>query len=255
MKTSLEWHAYFKSNLKKERIDWTLRPAITETELSKLLKSIQAWQLGETSDGSNLLKATRAYAANTRDPCYVSAMELFIKEEQKHGNNLGHYLDIIGKPRIRKNWGDSLFRKMRHIKASMEMWTLAVIIVESAAQVFYQSLKDATNCTLLKQVCTDILIDEAAHIQFQSERMERIFSTKAGSWKRIAFYCYGIFYFATALVVWLPHRNVFRAGGNSFFDYFRKMHFKYTKTLGRLPCPQPAQDHAIGLRYPNKSSC
>jgi hypothetical protein len=35
----------------------------------------------------------------------------------------------------------------------METWTLAVIVVESAAQIFYQSLKDATGCRLLKQIC------------------------------------------------------------------------------------------------------
>jgi hypothetical protein len=53
----------------------------------------------------------------------------------------------------------------------MELWTVAVIIVESTAQIFYQALKDATKCTLLKQICTDILIDEAYHITFQTERL------------------------------------------------------------------------------------
>lgn len=56
----------------------------------------------------------------------------------------------------------------------MELWTLIVLIVESTAQIFYQALKDATNCPLLKQVCTDILIDEAHHITFQTERLALI---------------------------------------------------------------------------------
>jgi hypothetical protein len=45
-------------------------------------------------------------------------------EEQKHGANLGRYLDGIGKKRIQKDWGDTLFRKVRHLNTSMESWTL-----------------------------------------------------------------------------------------------------------------------------------
>lgn len=234
MKSSHEWLLYFDNNLKQQRINWETQSSITLQEKWNIVTSIQAWQLGETSDGKNLINAATKYANRLNDDFYVDAIKLFIKEEQKHGENLGKYLDAIHYPRIKKNWGDSLFRKVRGLNTSMEWWTLAVINVECTAQVYYQALKDATNCSLLKQICTDILIDEAPHIQFQKERMEIIIAAKP-YWQRIiANQFYRLFFYSTALLVWFAHKEVFKAGGVHFIKYLNKMTSKYKKTLGRL---------------------
>jgi len=234
MKTSIQWVDYFKKNLGVNRVDWTQSPVITEKEIRVILKSLQAWQLGETSDGNHLLNATRKYAEAIGDGYYVRAVELFIQEEQKHGRNLGRYLDLIHKPRIQKNWGDTIFRKIRYYNSSMEWWTLAVIAVESAAQIFYQSLKDATHCPLLQQICTDILIDERQHLRFQQERLSILFQTKTIAARNLAYRFYQFFFLMTSCVVWLAHRKLFRAGGNGFRKYMAKMKFKSEKTIGRL---------------------
>lgn len=234
MKTSADWATHFGENLKIQRVDWDTEITLTPTERKAILKSLQAWQLGETSDGSHLLKAARNYANKTNDMIYPLAVELFIKEEQKHGNNLGRYLDLIGEKRVQKDWGDSLFRKVRYHNNSMELWTLAVITVESTAQIFYQSLKDATDCPLLKQICTDILIDEAAHIEFQQQRMQTIYCATKPMSRLARYWAYKCFYYGTISVVWLAHRKVFAAGGVGFLRYFRKMRFKFRKTFGKL---------------------
>jgi len=238
MKNSADWVAHFGENLKIERVNWDTKIDLTAVERRAILKSLQAWQLGETSDGSHLLKAARRYADKTHDMIYPLAVELFIKEEQKHGNNLGRYLDLIDEPRVSKDWGDSLFRKVRYHNNSMELWTLAVITVESTAQIFYQSLKDATRCPLLKQICTDILIDEAAHIEFQQQRMQTIYNATHPVTRLARFLAYKCFYYATISVVWFAHRKVFQAGGVGFFRYFRKMRFKFSKTFGKLRSPE-----------------
>ncbi len=234
MKTSKQWYDYFQANLEVKRINWNQPALLTANELNNILSSLQAWQLGETSDGSNLLRAGALYAQKMDDPFYVKALELFIKEEQKHGNNLGLFLDAIHQPRIKKNWGDSLFRKIRHLNTSMQWWTIAVITVESAAQIFYQSLKDATNSTLLKEICTDILIDEAPHIQFQQERLLNIFKSKNSFERMLAYNWYKIFYFSTSMVVWFAHKKLFKAGNNNFTRYHKKMTLKFYKTIGKL---------------------
>jgi diacylglycerol kinase len=234
MQTSKNWLQYFSKNLQQKRIDWSIQPAITNEALKPILKSIQAWQLGETSDGSNLINACTCYAKKINDPYYIDAMRLFIKEEQKHGNNLGLYLDLIGKPRIKKNWGDSLFRKARHINTSMQWWTQAVITVESAAQIFYQCLKDATDCKLLQQICTDILIDEAPHIRFQQERFQAIYNKKRKINRLLSMLFYKLFFYCTSMVVWLAHKKLFMAGGINFKKYNMKMTMKYNKTIGSL---------------------
>ncbi|QJD98111.1 ferritin-like domain-containing protein [Mucilaginibacter robiniae] len=241
MKTSTGWIKHFKVNATKTRINWLLQPTATQEQIAAILPSLQAWQLGETSDGENLIRAATKYAKRVGDPLYVDCIKLFIKEEQKHGENLGQYLDRIGKPRIQHNWGDTLFREIRHLNTSMEMWTLAVITVESAAQVFYQALKDATQCKLLQQICTDILIDEAYHISFQTERMAILFSQKTAIERWVYRSFYKGFFFSTAMLIWFAHKKLFRAGGNTLKSYLRKMHYKYLMTIGRTTNPLGTQ--------------
>ncbi len=254
MQTSKDWLQYFSNNLQQKRIDWSVQPSITNEALKPILKSIQAWQLGETSDGSNLINVCTRYAKKINDPCYIGAMRLFIKEEQKHGNNLGRYLDLVGKARIKKNWGDSLFRKARHINTSMQWFTLAVITVESAAQIFYQCLKDATDCKLLQQICTDILIDEAPHIQFQQQRLQAIIKLQRNSNKWLSITLYKMFFYCTALVIWVAHKNVFKAGDVNFKKYSMKMKSKYDKTIGRLDAGDILSDkkELVPVYYKNK---
>lgn len=237
MKTSNQWIAHFKHNALQHRVDWSYGPSITAEEIKTILPSLQAWQLGETSDGSNLIAASTRYAFRAGDPAFVEAMQLFIKEEQKHGANLGRYIDEIGEKRLKKDWGDSLFRWARHFNTSMESWTLAVIVVESTAQVFYQSLKDATRCGLLKQICTDILIDEAHHITFQTERMAIIYQNRSQAGRSFRKLFYKAFFYAVSLLVWFVHRRLFKAGGNTFSKYMNKMRLKYYKTLHPITTP------------------
>ncbi|MEN0054961.1 MAG: ferritin-like domain-containing protein [Mucilaginibacter sp.] len=241
MHASNYWINHFKANASIKRVNWNSRPAITPEEINIILPSLQAWQLGETSEGRNLIAASTKYADKISDPDYVEAVKLFIKEEQKHGNNLGLYLDGIEQPRIKKDWGDSLFRRVRYLNTSMEIWTLAVIVVESTAQIFYQSLKDATECGLLKEICTDILIDEAYHITFQTERLAMIFERKnpfSRSWRKPAYRC---FFYASSTLVWFAHKTIFKAGGNTFETYKRKMDFKYAKTIKMITSAQEVQ--------------
>jgi hypothetical protein len=240
MKSSQHWQQHFQKNLLIERVDWNLAPALSKDQKRCLLKSIQAWQLGETSDGKHLIAASAKYATETNDPQFLQAIQLFIKEEQKHGENLGKYLDKLQEPRIKAHWGDTLFRQVRYYHTNMELWTLAVITVECIAQVFYQSLKNATGCPLLKQICTDILIDEAYHINFQFERLSILTRNKKPFSKLCSYYLYAMFYFFTITLVYVAHRKVFRAGGNNFNRYFRKMNIKFNKTVKRLFRPKTA---------------
>ncbi|HEY2583024.1 MAG TPA: ferritin-like domain-containing protein [Mucilaginibacter sp.] len=250
MKTSNYWIGHFKANALQKRINWNTPVSINRDEVAVILPSLQAWQLGETSEGKHLIAASTKYALKISDLLYIDAVKLFIKEEQKHGNSLGRYLDKIGEPKIKKNWGDTLFRKIRYFNTSMEIWTLAVIVVESTAQIFYQALKDATNCKLLKAICTDILIDEAYHITFQTERLAIIYDGKSAfskNWRRVVYKC---FFYGTSCLVWFAHKQLFKAGGNSFESYLRKMKYKYFKTIKQITNTQINHEHIeIGFKY------
>ena len=221
--SSRHWVEHFSLGSRIDRVDWELAPTITDGERQAILRSLQAWQLGETSDGAHLLLAATRYAERIGDADYPDAVRLFVAEEQKHGRNLGRYLDLIGEPRLTRDWGDSLFRWVRYRNASMEVWTLAVITVESSAQIFYRALRDATSCELLRQICTDILIDEAQHIVFQKERLHTIVSLRSPLSQRLSRSAYSVFFDVVGTVVWVAHRRLFRAGGVPFARYRRTM--------------------------------
>ncbi len=225
------WINHFQENLQQHRINWNNPPTITETEKQHILYSLKAWQLGETSDGKHLLAAANKYAKKIGDDNYVQSVKLFIKEEQKHGNNLGKYIDLIGDKRVKKDWGDTLFRKLRYFNTSMELWTVTVIIVESAAQVFYQALHDASNCNLLKSICNDILIDEAHHIKFQNERLFTIFHKKSFYIKAFSVTWYCLLFFGTIHAVWLGHRKALKAGGINKSEFMRQMYYKFFNSI------------------------
>jgi len=234
METTQKWIEHFQSNLTKQRVNWELYPTTSKQEIETILYSLQAWQLGETSDGSHLLKVAEKYAERFNDRYYVDAVRLFIKEEQKHGKNLGEYLYRIGQSKIQKDWGDTLFRSIRYFNSSIELWTLSVIVVESTAQIFYQSLKDATGCELLKQICTDILVDEAYHIEFQMERLQKLYESKSFLKKFVFAKMATVFFFITVIIVWLAHRKLFVAGGNNFTKYLTRIKYKHAKTIKRI---------------------
>ncbi len=231
MHHSIFWKNHFQDNLKKQRIDWSISPTITDEEKKKVLNSLSAWQLGETSDGKHLLLAAAQYAKRIEDTEYVEAVKLFIKEEQKHGSNLGIYIDKIGEQRKQKDWGDTLFRQVRYFNRSMELWTISVIIVESAAQIFYQALLDATNCQLLKSICKDIIIDEAHHIKFQNERLYILFQEKGFYNKAISIGLYGLLFFVTIHAIWFGHHTAFKAGGIHKKEFMRQMYFKFFNSM------------------------
>jgi hypothetical protein len=235
--TSVFWKNHFENNLTKQQVNWNIKPAISETEKRNILYSLKAWQLGETSDGKHLLAAAKKYSKRIGDKVYPDAVRLFITEEQKHGANLGKYIDLLGESRLKKDWGDTLFRKIRYFNTSMELWTITVIIVESAAQVFYEALHDATNCALLKSICSDILIDEAHHIKFQNERMSIIFQQKNFYSKALSLLFYSVLFFGTVHAIWFGHGRALKAGGVSKVSFMRQMYYKFFKSMQFLHAP------------------
>ncbi len=66
---------------------------------NKIADSLRAWQLGETSDGLHLLAASKNYAQAIQDFKYINVIQLFIKKEQRHGGDLGRFLDLAEIPR------------------------------------------------------------------------------------------------------------------------------------------------------------
>ncbi|MSQ96712.1 MAG: ferritin-like domain-containing protein [Gemmataceae bacterium] len=230
--TSAGWQAYFHANAQILReIPWAHGLGITPAELAEIVDSLRAWQFGETSDGAHLLKAAGKYAEQIGDPDLVGAVEAFIAEEQRHGATLGQYLDRAGVPRKQADWGDTLFRACRYWLPNMETWTTPVIMVETHALIFYNAMRLATDCPVLRQICTQILADEIPHIRFQCERLAHILHDRPRWLYTLTILLHRIFFTGITLAIWLGHRRALKAGGYGFGCFWRtawmKMHWAW----------------------------
>ncbi len=203
-------------------IPWERGAEVTDSERAAIGASLAAWQLGETSDGSHLLAAARNYAARIGDPLYVEAVSLFIKEEQRHGSELGRFLDLAGVPRLSRNWGDSLFRTVRYLMPTMEVWTPPVVMVETLAMVYYNAVRQATGSVVLQTLCRQILRDEVKHLRFQCERLAILLRARPKMVREVSYLFMQVFFAAVAVLVWAGHQKVFRKAGHTFGSYWRE---------------------------------
>jgi hypothetical protein len=182
---------------------------------------LRAWQLGESSDGSHLRAIARRHAEAIGDPDFVEMMECFIAEEQRHGATLGQFLDACNVPRAKENWGDSAFRFFRHCLGNMETFTTPVIMAELNALVYYNAIRKATNCPVLRRICEQLLADEIPHIRLQCERLA-ILHRHRPSWLRaLTIFAQRVFFTGVTLAIWVGHRRALRAGGYGFGRFWK----------------------------------
>src|SRR5688572_19871951 len=84
--TSAQWLEQFRRSAATRRpIPWKLGASVSEQELALLARSLQSWQRGESSDGEHLRAAAARYSELSGDRDFPAVAELFIREEQYHG--------------------------------------------------------------------------------------------------------------------------------------------------------------------------
>lgn len=220
--TSRQWQDHYLANAANQiPIPWDAGAELSAEETRAVIASLQAWQLGETSDGAHLLAAARRYAASVADPEFLAVVQLFIAEEQRHGELLGRFLDLHGVGRIRRNWGDTLFRLLRYALPNMEIWTTVVIAVETLALIYYRAVMGATESRLLQTICRQILRDEVYHLQFQYERLAQMHARRGAGARWLTLWLQRVLFFGTTLAVWSDHHRALRAGGYSFPRFWK----------------------------------
>jgi hypothetical protein len=220
--TARQWVAYFQRNAATLRpIPWERGAEATAEELAAIGQSLQAWQLGETSEGNHLRAAAKRYAERVGDPDYPPAVDLFIREEQRHGEVLGRFLDLAGVGRVSADWGDYLFRAFRYCITDMEVWTTPVVMVETMALIYYNAIRRATRSAVLTTICTQILADEIPHLRFQCERLAIIYRGHSPLRFRLTMLAHRPIFLVMIALIWLGHRRALRAGGYGARRYWR----------------------------------
>lgn len=218
-RTSLEWCAYYAANAVAANVPWSSTVRLSDDERRAIAASVQQFQLGESSEGRHLYAAARTYAARTGDHAYVSAIEAFIREEQRHARDLGRFLTAEGIPLTKESWPDAVFRWLRR-GAGLEVTVSVLLTAEIIAQVYYAALHGATRSPILRALCERILADEAAHVRFQAERLRMVRAGRASVGVMLAVFAQRTLFAATALIVWTGHNTALARGGFSFRRYW-----------------------------------
>ncbi|MFD3594235.1 ferritin-like domain-containing protein [Nocardia sp. NPDC058640] len=236
VRTTQEWLAYFQQNAVRHRpIPWqSTDMGASPAEMAPIRRSLQAWQLGETSDGRHLAASAARYAATIGDPAYRDVIDLFIWEEQRHGALLGRILDDAGIPRRQADWGDTLFRRLRHSITDIEVWTTPVVMVETLAMIYYNAIRRATGSPVLRAVCAQILADEVPHVQLQCERLAVLLRNRSRTRFHLTMLAHRALFLVVMLLVWAGHHRALRAGGFTWPHYRRAAYAKMRRAWQRM---------------------
>ncbi|HEV7403077.1 MAG TPA: hypothetical protein VGO11_09135 [Chthoniobacteraceae bacterium] len=214
MKTSSEWLRYYQQNPDQLlHIPWYLGAELTAEERAAITRSVQEFQLGESSEGRHLLLDAADYAARTGDHLYLQTMRLFIAEEQRHAADLARFLQLNGLPVVQSTWGDCVFRQARNLFPGLELSITVLVCAELIAKVYYAALRKATGSLILQRLCEQILRDEVSHVAFQTEQLARLRARRGRSAHAITMAAQRLAYLGAVCVVWVSHRRVMQRAG------------------------------------------
>lgn len=209
-----DWADYFAKN-KRLSIDFSRETPLSKADKFLVFPSIQAFQKGEGSDGSHLMKTVDAFVQKTGEYAYRDAMAWFIKEENWHSAYLKKYMDYYQVKSLKKSFLDRVFRKLR-VLGGLKGEVTVLVTAEMIALTYYDALAKSTDSPVLKSICAQMLHDELPHIIFQSHTLQYFKNGPAFNLTRI------IVMEITSLFVWGAFRDVFRAGGYCLGDFLRE---------------------------------
>jgi hypothetical protein len=227
------WVDYFEANAAALLdVPWERGAELSEAERSAVAGSLPAFQVGESSEGRNLIRAAEDHARQTGDPDYLAAVRLFIREEQRHARDLGRFLDLAGVPRLTACWTDGVFRWLRR-RAGLELTISVLLVAEVIALVYYAALRAATGSAVLRRLCDQVLRDEVEHVRFHCERLAMLRRDRPRWRSAFSRGLHRVFFAGTCLVVWWDHAALFRAAGCSLLRFWAESWYEMSAALAR----------------------
>lgn len=234
------WYAWNAAN--QNPMPWEGGTAAPREKLAAVAESLQEFQRGESSEGRHFLSCGFHHAMKTGDSEYVAALDLFIQEENRHGDYLARFLKLAGYPLVSATHGDTVFRGLRRI-GGLEGAITVLLTAEIIACPYYTAISRATSSPLLQAICAQILQDEYKHLRFQNERLQ-ILQQGRGLLARWAFIgLQSALLVGAVAVLWPRHRRAIRAGGYSFAGFLRETFSVYRSQI--LHAPQQAATGSV----------
>jgi hypothetical protein len=197
----MNWLKYFEHNRDHRLpIPWETGVNVPTGVRKAFVRSLQKFQIGESGEGRHLRKLSAA----TGDRQYAAAMELFIREEQRHAELMAGILTRLNAPLLTSDWTDNCFMFMRHV-SGLHVELLVVLLPEMIARVYFDVLRRGFSNPAMEAVFAQIVRDEEAHLAFHAEFLNNVFS-KISFPRRIAVQTvWHLVFRAVCLIVYCDH--------------------------------------------------
>lgn len=210
-----DWISYFENNdTKRLKIDFSEGNILSEKMKQLVFPSIRAFQKGEGSDGKFLMQTVEHYVDTGGPAAYKRAMQLLVREENRHSAYLKAYMDYYGIEIAKKSALDTIFRKVRHL-GGLKCEVTVLVTAEMIALTYYDALSKCTDSKALKQICQQMLDDELPHIIFQSYTLGRLKPNRVDILLRV------LIMNLTLLFVWGAFHKVYQTGGYCFVRFMK----------------------------------
>lgn len=208
------------------RIPPHISGALTAEERCLIANSLAIFQLGEQSEGRNLLRTAYQFA-RVHDAAGIARItELCLRERQQHAALLGTFMSEHDIPLRRTHWTDSIFRRLRQL-AALEGALSLLLSAELIGIVYYRSLEVATGSQRLRILCRMLVADQLAHVGFESDLLLAMRGRKGALRRAACELAQRVLFMATAVVVWSTHRAVLRRGGYRAAGFLRACRAQY----------------------------
>lgn len=238
------WASLFAAKAQRgQQLPWSDAYALSAEERNCISTSLQQFELGENGQGRSLRAAATRYAQASGDWDYLAALDLFIREEQRHSAYLRTFMQAQGIPRATSHWVNDSFRWLRK-RAGLELFVVVLVSAEIVAIPYYRSLSAATHSPLLQAICREILRDEADHLRFQGMALQKLRKDRPLALSLLVQVLQSVLMAGTCLVVWRSHHQVLRHGGFTPARFLRQclriLQGLNRRSLKSRPGPKPS---------------
>lgn len=204
------WRRWFEQNRRRPEVPLPAAIILSPTLHATLVRSLQRFQLGESSEGS---LARQALHVADLDPDTRVAIGLFVREEGRHARELSVLLARLGASPLRRHWSEAMFRRGRRLfgfRTKMLVIFAAEIVGAATYGLLAEQLPEP-----IAHFCSVLAEEEAKHLDFLSDWLRTTLDVPAAIVLGLASAA------AIGLSAW-DHRALFRTIGVSPSTYVQR---------------------------------
>lgn len=164
------WRTHFDANLLRPLPDAAPPPLPAPTRAA-LARTLALFQRGETGEG-RLAHEIDGVQLPGVDADYRHCLKRAVAEEGRHARILARMVQGLGGALVPSNWTEVLFRRARRL-LGVRFKLVVVLVAEVVGGRFYGLLAQALPASPLRSALEELCADEAAHLRFHRQFLER----------------------------------------------------------------------------------